>query len=90
MPPLRLVPTFKGPGISPSINAAATIPPKSCATMNNTARRGEITVAINNANEIAGLNKAPDTRKKIQTLMIKDRPNAREMYMRFEVSIESG
>jgi hypothetical protein len=89
MSPLRLVPTFNGPGMSPSISAAATIPPKSCAMIKRTARRGEMTVASANAKEMAGLNNAPETRKNIQTLIIKDSPNARAMNMRLEVSMKA-
>ena len=75
--------------MSPSMSAAATIPPRSCAMVKRTARSGEMTVARANAKEMAGLNKAPDTRKKIQTLIIKDSPNARAMNMRFEVSMNA-
>ena len=75
--------------MSPSISAAATIPPRICAMIKRTARRGVMTAARANAKEIAGLNNAPETRKKIQTLMIKDRPKEREMNMRLDVSINA-
>ena len=86
IPPPSLVPTFNGPGISLSISAAATIPPRSCATNIKSPRNGVITFAKVNANEMAGLNNAPDTRKKTHTLIINEKPNEMEIRMRLGMS----
>jgi hypothetical protein len=82
---LRFVAKLIGPGINPSINAAAVIPPTICEMNKRIARKGVITWAIANANEIAGLNNAPETRKKTHTLIINDIPNESEMNRRLEV-----
>jgi hypothetical protein len=85
IPPPRLVDTLSSPGINTSIKAAATIPPRTWEKERRTARRGEITLTRAREKEMAGLNNAPETRKKIHALIARLRPKAREMKAKFAV-----
>ena len=52
--------------------AAAVTPPRICAITNKTARSGGMTRATARESAMAGLNRAPETRKKIHTLITRD------------------
>jgi len=85
MPPPRVVRTYKLLGRSTFTNAAAAIPPRTCASTSNAARNGDMILTSARAKEIAGLNKPPEIRKKIHTLTMRENPNAREINIRLAV-----
>src|SRR5439155_3637970 len=86
-PPPNLVAQFKGPGMSSAVMAAAQIPPSNCATNVKKPLRGVMAPTMTNANETAGLNIEPETRKKIQTLMITPMPDDTDLNNILEVSM---
>lgn len=85
MSPPRRVRTYKLPGNSAFISAAALIPPRICATTSNTQRSGLIILTSASAREIAGLNNPPEILKKTHTFTMSENPNASAINIRFEV-----
>ena len=77
--------TFKSPGARTLINPAAVIAPNTCAKDRIPARRGGTIPVSAKPRDTAGLNSAPETRKKIHALMTRERPNATAMNIKLEV-----
>jgi hypothetical protein len=61
------------------------IPPRICANVRRAPRSGVIAPTRTMPRDTAGLNSPPETRKKIQALMAREKPKERAMYSRFDV-----
>lgn len=85
VPPPNKVRTFKVPGVIAWMMAAPVIPPRIWLKLRRQARNGVNAPTRAMPSETAGLKRPPETRKKIQALTVRLKPNESAMYSKFDV-----